>query len=117
MCDICMKHGAGGKWYLNARHYSEEVVAKYDLREFLLEQYKHFEQIPVRKIAGVSPTGLGYKLKIPIIGRIIKKSAEFIRRRGTWKKPVGFSRYPRNTKINNKFQTECFRPKRAFSCQ
>jgi ferredoxin len=71
-----MKHGAGGKWYLNARHYSEEIVAKHNLREFLLEQYKNFEQIPVRKIAGISPAGLGYKLKIPIIGRIIKKTAE-----------------------------------------
>jgi len=76
MCDFCMKHGAGGKWYLNARHYSEEIAAKYNLREFLLEQYKNFEQIPVRKVAGVSPAGLGYKLRIPIIGRLIKRTAE-----------------------------------------
>jgi ferredoxin len=76
VCDICMKHGAGGKWYLNARHYSEEIAVKYNLREFLLEQYKNFEQIPVRKVAGVSPAGLGYKLRIPIIGRLIKRTAE-----------------------------------------
>jgi len=76
VCDICMKHGAGGKWYLNARHYSEEIAAKYNLREFLLEQYKNFEQIPVRRVAGVSPAGLGYKLRIPIIGRLIKRTAE-----------------------------------------
>jgi len=76
MCEFCMKHGAGGKWYLNARHYSEEIVARYNLREFLLEQYKNFEQIPVRKVAGVSPAGLGYKLRIPIIGRLIKRTAE-----------------------------------------
>jgi Pyruvate/2-oxoacid:ferredoxin oxidoreductase delta subunit len=76
MCDMCMKHGAGGKWYLNARHYSEEIAARYNLREFLLEQYKNFEQIPVRKVAGVSPAGLGYKLRIPIIGRLIKRTAE-----------------------------------------
>jgi NAD-dependent dihydropyrimidine dehydrogenase PreA subunit len=76
MCDFCMKHGAGGKWYMNARHYSEEIAAKYNLREFLLEQYKNFEQIPVRKVAGVSPAGLGYKLRIPIIGRLIKRTAE-----------------------------------------
>jgi Pyruvate/2-oxoacid:ferredoxin oxidoreductase delta subunit len=76
MCEFCMKHGAGGKWYLNAQHYSEEIVARYNLREFLLEQYKNFEQIPVRKVAGVSPAGLGYKLRIPIIGRLIKRTAE-----------------------------------------
>jgi len=76
MCETCMKHGAGGKWYLNARHYSEEIVRKHNLREFLLEQYKNFEQIPVRKVAGISPVGLGYKLRIPIIGRIVKRTAE-----------------------------------------
>jgi ferredoxin len=71
-----MKHGAGGKWYLNARHYSEQIARKYNLREFLLEQYKNFEQIPVRKVAGISPVGLGYKLRIPLIGRIVKRTAE-----------------------------------------
>jgi Fe-S-cluster-containing dehydrogenase component len=71
-----MKHGAGGKWYLNARNYSEEIARKYNLREFLLEQYKNFEQIPVRRVAGISPVGLGYKLRIPIIGRIVKRTAE-----------------------------------------
>ena len=76
MCETCMKHGAGGKWYLNARHYSEEVARKHNLREFLMEQYKNFEQIPVRKVAGINPVGLGYKLRIPIIGRIVKRTAE-----------------------------------------
>jgi ferredoxin len=71
-----MKHGAGGKWYLNAWHYSEEVARKHNLREFLMEQYKNFEQIPVRKVAGISPVGLGYKLRLPIIGRIVKRTAE-----------------------------------------
>ena len=45
MCDLCMKHGAGGKWYLNASHYADEIVQKYDLRDFLMEQYTNFEQI------------------------------------------------------------------------
>jgi ferredoxin len=71
-----MKHGAGGKWYLNARHYSEQIARQHNLREFLLEQYKNFEQIPVRKVAGISPVGLGYKLRIPIIGRLVKRTAE-----------------------------------------
>jgi hypothetical protein len=29
MCDHCMRHGAGGKWYLNAESYSNEVAEKY----------------------------------------------------------------------------------------
>ena len=76
MCDTCMKHGAGGKWYLNARLYSEEIARRYNLREFLLEQYKNFEQIPVRKVNGFDPANLGYTLRIPIIGRLAKRMAE-----------------------------------------
>ena len=76
MCELCMKHGAGGKWYLNASHYSDEIVEKYDLRDFLMEQYKNFEQISIRKVSGFNAVGLGYKLRIPIIGRLIKNTAE-----------------------------------------
>ncbi len=76
MCDLCMKHGAGGKWYLNAKHYSDEIAQRYNLRDFLMEQYKNFEQVSIRKVHGFSGVGLGYKLRIPIIGRIIKNTAE-----------------------------------------
>lgn len=76
MCEYCVKHGAGGKWYLNAEHYTNEVVEKYDLRSFLLEQYKNFEQISVRRVGGLSPVGMDYTFRMPIIGRIVKKLAE-----------------------------------------
>jgi ferredoxin len=76
MCDTCVQHGAGGKWYLNAGHYSNEIVEKYDLREFLLEQYKNFEQISVRRVGGFSPVGMDYTFRMPIIGRIVKRLAE-----------------------------------------
>jgi ferredoxin len=71
-----MKHGAGGKWYLNAENYSNEVAEKYNLREFLLEQYTNFEQISVRKVGGFSPAGMDYTFRMPIIGRVVKKLAE-----------------------------------------
>ena len=76
MCDHCMKHGAGGKWYLNARSYSEEIATRYNLREFLLEQYRNFEQVSVRKVAGFSPVGHDHLFRMPIIGRVIRRSAE-----------------------------------------
>ncbi|MEA2071402.1 MAG: 4Fe-4S binding protein [Asgard group archaeon] len=76
MCDYCLKHGAGGKWYHNAKHYSAEIVEEYNLREFLLEQYKNFEQISVRKVNGFNAVGLGYKTQMPIIGRVVKHFAE-----------------------------------------
>ena len=71
-----MEHGAGGKWYLNAEHYSNEIAEKYDLREFLLEQYTNFEQISVRKVAGFSPVGMDHTFSMPIIGRLVKRMAE-----------------------------------------
>jgi len=71
-----MKHGDGGKWYLNAKNYSNEIAEAYDLREFLMEQYKNFEQIPIRKVNGFNAAGLGYTLKMPIIGRVVKALAE-----------------------------------------
>lgn len=76
MCELCMKHGAGGKWYLNAEHYSNEIVEKYRLKDFLMEQYRNFEQLPMRKVAGVDGTGLGYKLRMPLVGRLVKRLAE-----------------------------------------
>ena len=76
MCQLCLKHGAGGKWYLNAKSYTEEVARRYNLREFLLEQYKNFEQISVRPVSGVSPAGMDHAFRMPVIGRLIKRSAE-----------------------------------------
>ncbi len=81
MCDHCLEHGTAGKWYLNARNYTTEVLDDINideefLKEFLLEQYKTFEAMQVRKLAGFSAEGLGYKIKMPIIGRIVKHFAE-----------------------------------------
>ena len=53
-----MEHGAGGKWYLNAEKYSTSIVEKYNRRDFLIEQYKNFEQMSVRKFFGTNVVGL-----------------------------------------------------------
>ncbi|MEM3550587.1 MAG: 4Fe-4S binding protein [Candidatus Bathyarchaeia archaeon] len=76
MCKWCMKHGAGGKWYMNARNYSKELADSLNLQAYLEEQWKNFEQVYIRKIMGISSIGLGYKLKMPIIGRILRWSVE-----------------------------------------
>ncbi|NHJ47263.1 MAG: hypothetical protein FK733_05690 [Asgard group archaeon] len=76
MCDHCLKHGTAGKWYLNAKNYSNEIAEEYNLREFLMEQYMNFEQIAIRKVAGFNGVGLGYKIQMPIIGRVVKHFAE-----------------------------------------
>ena len=33
MCQFCMQHGAGKKWYLSAQNYSDKLA---------LENYRHF---------------------------------------------------------------------------
>ncbi len=71
-----MKHGAGGKWYMNARNYSKTLADSLNLQAYLEEQWKNFEQVYIRKIMGISSIGLGYKLKMPIIGRVIRWSVE-----------------------------------------
>jgi len=71
-----MKHGAGGKWYMNARNYSDQLAKEMNLEEYLTEQWRLFEQVYIRKIMGFSSIGLGYKLKMPIIGRLLRRSAE-----------------------------------------
>lgn len=76
MCQWCMKHGAGGKWYLNAKNYSNELAEKENLQVYLEEQWKNFESVYIRKIMGLSSIGMGYKLKMPIIGRVVRWKAE-----------------------------------------
>lgn len=76
MCEWCMKHGAGGKWYMNAKNYSDELAKELDLESYLEEQWRNFEQVFIRKILGISSIGLGYKLQMPIIGRVIRWNAE-----------------------------------------
>lgn len=76
MCEWCMKHGAGGKWYMNAKNYSDELAKELDLESYLEEQWRNFEQVFIRKIIGISSIGLGYKLQMPIIGRVIRWNAE-----------------------------------------
>lgn len=71
-----MKHGAGGKWYMNAKLYSDELAEELNLKEYLEEQWLNFENVFIRKVMGLSSVGLGYKLKIPIIGRVIRWNLE-----------------------------------------
>jgi len=76
MCKWCMKHGAGGKWYLNARNYSDELAKEMNMKEYLEEQWMAMENLFIRRIKGFSSIDLGRKLKMPIIGRILRRAAE-----------------------------------------
>ena len=77
MCKYCFSHGTNGeKWYMNAKNYSNELADEMNLKDYLEEQWLNFEQVYIRKIMGISSKDIGYKLKMPIIGRVIRNIAE-----------------------------------------
>ncbi|TXT55528.1 MAG: hypothetical protein BAJALOKI2v1_660013 [Promethearchaeota archaeon] len=77
MCDWCMKHGDGKKWYMNSKNYFADAISdKQDMTNYLEEQWMNFEQVFIRKIMGFSSKNLGYKLKMPIIGKLLRWKAE-----------------------------------------
>lgn len=61
---------------MNAKNYSNELAKDLDLEDYLTEQWMNFETVFIRKIMGISSKGLGYKLKMPIIGRVLRWLAE-----------------------------------------
>ena len=61
---------------MNARNYSNELAEEHNMKEYLTEQWMNFEQVFIRKIMGFSSKDLGYKLKMPIIGKILRLKAE-----------------------------------------
>jgi ferredoxin len=64
MCKYCIEHGEGKKWYLNAKNYSNEVLAK----------HRHVVEDVVEKVDGIAPLTLGQELnryrKIPILRKL-----------------------------------------------
>jgi len=40
MCEFCMKHGEGKKWYLEAKNYSEDLLSDVRRVKFIREFFK-----------------------------------------------------------------------------
>ncbi len=76
MCEWCFKHGYGAKWYENARLYSNDLAEEIHAKEYLEEQWQNMETLFIRKILGFNSIGLGYKMQMPIIGRVIRWAVE-----------------------------------------
>jgi Pyruvate/2-oxoacid:ferredoxin oxidoreductase delta subunit len=41
MCEFCLKHGEGKKWYLQAKNYSEDLASDINRREMIEEFFEH----------------------------------------------------------------------------
>lgn len=74
LCKWCLKHGANGKWYLNAKNYLKETSKGYDAsKEYLEVLWGNLERIYLGKALGMSINNtISYRMKIPIMGRMIK---------------------------------------------
>ncbi|NHJ14538.1 MAG: 4Fe-4S dicluster domain-containing protein [Candidatus Thorarchaeota archaeon] len=72
MCEWCYKHGAGKKWYLNAKNYLSETAEEVGAQEYIFELWKQFEKVYLQRIFGISMKGPGYKFSIPLLGRAFR---------------------------------------------
>jgi ferredoxin len=46
VCEFCHQHGEGKKWYLQAKNYSDDLLADIKRRQFIEEFFKYPERIP-----------------------------------------------------------------------
>lgn len=77
MCQMCMRHGANGKWYLNARNYLKEAYEKGDSADYLEDLWGNIERAYLRKVFGVlSLKWMSTKTDVPVLGPLLKWYAQ-----------------------------------------
>ena len=73
MCDVCMKHGANGRWYLNAKNYLKETYYEAGSVEYLTTFWSKLERLYMNKTYRLLDIGwVSEKINTPILGRILK---------------------------------------------
>lgn len=50
MCEFCVQHGAGKKWYLEAQNYAEELARSQGRESFIKNIYKDYRKIYGRNV-------------------------------------------------------------------
>ena len=73
MCEFCVQHGEGKKWYLEMKNYSRELLAKDQRLEFIEDTRAHFEVTYSKWL-----TVLDTVRDVPVV-------YGFIRRMATWR--------------------------------
>ncbi len=67
MCNFCIKHGAGKKWYLNMANYSRDLEKDPERRQVFLKFLEELEKTPVGKIDEQLKA-----FRIPVLGNILR---------------------------------------------
>ncbi len=50
MCQFCMEHGAGKKWYLSAKNYTDELASSEGRESFIKDFFKNYEKNYQRRV-------------------------------------------------------------------
>ncbi len=53
MCEFCVQHGEGERWYLNARNYGEDLASDLRRRRFTEDFFTGFEDWARRGLRGL----------------------------------------------------------------
>ena len=69
MCEFCVKHGEGKKWYLNAKNYSDDLLNDMKRRKFIEGGFGWINNIYNTRIKFLK----FLPLQIPMIGNIFRK--------------------------------------------
>jgi NAD-dependent dihydropyrimidine dehydrogenase PreA subunit len=73
-----MKHGANGRWYLNAKNYLQETYDEAGAVDYLTELWSKLERMYVNKTYRImNIKTVSEKLHVPILGRLLKGFANW----------------------------------------
>ncbi|MBD3255199.1 MAG: 4Fe-4S dicluster domain-containing protein [Candidatus Lokiarchaeota archaeon] len=87
---MCLKHGANGKWYMNARNYLKQTYEDAGSYDYLEEFWGNIENSNLNKVYGlVNMKWMSKYVNTPIIGSILK-----------WYANKGFLKDGRSKKLN-----------------
>lgn len=68
MCEFCIKHGEGKKWYLNVKNYSQDLVSDISRRKYVKEFFYSSEKNYKRDFQFIKKL----PLNMPIVGPVLK---------------------------------------------
>lgn len=57
MCQFCVEHGEGNRWYLNAQNYSYDLQSDMRRREYVVDFVRRFDSTRASAIAGMELLG------------------------------------------------------------
>ena len=79
MCEFCVQHGEGEKWYLDMKNYSRELLDQQNRREFIVDTRVNFEARYSKWL-----TALDRVRNIPVVSGFIRRMAVRYHKSAHW---------------------------------